>query len=160
MNRRNAARVLLLGPTGRLLLLRGEGGPIAEGAASFWFTAGGGLEPGESVVDAARREILEETGLRDVVLGPAVWYSEQVLTFEGAPTLFAETFLVAHAPAETLDAAGWTALEREMIREWRWWSLAEIAASNEVMFPTDLAALLGDVIAGRYPAEPLVIARL
>ena len=160
MNRRIAARLLLLSPAERLLLPRGEGGPIAEAAESFWFTVGGGLEPGESAADAARREIIEETGLTDAVLGPSVWYSEQILTFEGALTLFAETFFVAHARNEALDDAGWTELEREMIREWRWWSLEDIAASDEVIFPVGLADLLGAVIAGNYPAEPLVIARI
>lgn len=160
MIERIAARVLLLGPTGRLLLLRCEGGPVAEGARRFWMNVGGGLEPGEDLLTAARREVAEETGLIEVTFGPGVWYSEQVLTLNGAPTLFKETFVVAHAGSEDLDPAGWTDLEREMIRDWRWWSVDEIAASDETIYPAGLAELLPDVIAGRYPAAPLVIARM
>ena len=148
-----------MGPSGRLLLLRCEGGPVAEGARRFWMTVGGGLEPGEDIAAAARREVAEETGLTEVTFGPAVWYSEQVLTLNGEATLFKETYLIAHSASEDLDAAGWTDLEREMIREWRWWSVEEIAATDEVIFPAGLARLLPDVIAGRYPADPLVIAR-
>lgn len=164
MKERVAVRLLLLSPQGRLLLLRGEGGPVTamsgEDHGVFWFTAGGGLEPGEDLMTAARREVVEETGLTDVRFGPAVWYSEQVLSFHGEPTLFKETYIVAHAEAETLDAAGWTELERELIQDWRWWSLAEIAVTAEVIFPSGLANLLPDVIAGRYPSAPLVIARV
>jgi 8-oxo-dGTP pyrophosphatase MutT (NUDIX family) len=156
---RTAVRVLLFSPAGRLLLLRGEGGPV-EGAPVFWFTVGGGLEAGEELMAAARREVAEETGLVDVRFGPAVWYSEQILAFNGEGTLFKETFVVAHAPGETLDPSGWTALEREMIREWRWWTREEIAASDEVIYPDGLAHLLVDVLEARYPAEPLVIARV
>jgi 8-oxo-dGTP pyrophosphatase MutT (NUDIX family) len=159
MRERIAARVLLIGPSNRLLLLRGEGGPVA-GPARFWFTVGGGLEPGESLMDAARREVAEETGLAGVQFGPAVWYSEQLVTWNGEPALFRETFIAARSPTETLDDAAWTELERDMITGWRWWSVAEIAATDEVIFPRGLAPLLADVIAGRYPAEPLVIARV
>jgi 8-oxo-dGTP pyrophosphatase MutT (NUDIX family) len=164
LKERVAVRLLLLSPQGRLLLLRGEGGPVramsGEDCGAFWFTVGGGREPGEDLVTTARREVVEETGLTAVRFGPAVWYSEQVLSFHGEPTLFKETFIVAHAEAETLDPAGWTELEREMIRGWRWWSVEEIAATAEVIFPAGLAGLLPDVIAGRYPPAPLVIAPL
>ncbi len=163
MKERIAVRLLLLSPQGRLLLLRGEGGPVTamsgEHSGAFWFTAGGGLEPGEDLMTAARREVVEETGHTRVRFGPAVWCSEQVLSFHGEPTLFKETYVVAHADSETLDPAGWTELEREMIRDWRWWSLKEITATAEVIFPWGLADLLPDVLAGRYPATPLTIAR-
>jgi len=160
LKERIAARVLLLGPSGRLLLLRCEGGPVAEGSRRFWMTVGGGLEPGEDLAAAARREVAEETGLTDVIFGPAVWYSEQILTLNGEATLFKETYVVAHSASEDLDDAGWTDLERQMIRAWRWWSVDEIAATDEVIFPVGLAARLPDVVAGRYPDKPLVIARV
>ena len=44
---RNAARVLLIDPGGRLLLVHG-GDPADPSAGSWWFTPGGGMEPGES----------------------------------------------------------------------------------------------------------------
>lgn len=36
---------------------------------------GGGIEPGESIIDAARREAKEETNY-DIVLGPRLWVRE------------------------------------------------------------------------------------
>ena len=43
----------------------------------FWFPIGGEIEPGEEFMDAAIRELKEETGLeqQDVVFGPKVWFS-------------------------------------------------------------------------------------
>jgi len=55
---RLAGRAVVLGPSGRILLLHHRG-PHRP----FWATPGGGLEPGESFEDAARRELREETGL-------------------------------------------------------------------------------------------------
>jgi len=37
--------------------------PSNPGAQGFWFTIGGGIEAGESVYEAAAREVLEETGI-------------------------------------------------------------------------------------------------
>ena len=36
----------------------------------WWEIPGGGMDPGETSADAARREIVEETGISDLELGP------------------------------------------------------------------------------------------
>ena len=61
MRERLTARVLLFDPRGRLLLVRGRATPAAE--LSFWFTVGGGVEPGETLEAGALREVAEETGI-------------------------------------------------------------------------------------------------
>lgn len=54
-----AAGFLITAPTGRiLLLLRADNG----GSAGVWSIPGGNIEHGESPLDAARRELEEETG--------------------------------------------------------------------------------------------------
>ena len=52
---RRAVRVLLLDEADRVLLVR-----FHDGERSWWCTPGGGIEPGESAVEAARRELHEE----------------------------------------------------------------------------------------------------
>ena len=59
--RRQTARVLPVNPEGRVLLLHGWDPHHPE--APFWFTIGGGAEQGESLRDAATRELREETGI-------------------------------------------------------------------------------------------------
>lgn len=68
------AAILITDPQGRLLLLcRADNG--------CWGIPGGAMEPGETLEDAARRETLEETGLKvgamslfGVFSGPEVYY--------------------------------------------------------------------------------------
>ena len=57
-------RAIVVHKGAMLLLPPGSG----EGA---WLPPGGGLEPGESLAEAAAREVLEETGIRVRVTGPA-----------------------------------------------------------------------------------------
>lgn len=58
-DRRRSAIVLALDERGRVLLVRQRGGPFR----GEWLLPGGGLEPGETFEEAARREVREETCL-------------------------------------------------------------------------------------------------
>ncbi|MBO0838994.1 MAG: NUDIX domain-containing protein, partial [Actinobacteria bacterium] len=66
---RPAARVLLVDPADRVLLIRFVDG---ETGYEWWATPGGGLLDQEGHEEAALREVFEETGLRDLSLGPCV----------------------------------------------------------------------------------------
>lgn len=158
MQVRPTVRVLLLDPQDRLLLFRGRL-PAEPDGSSFWFTCGGGVEPGETLEDAARREVLEETGIAEFELGPAVWRDEGVMpAFEGGgpPMHFQQTFYVGRcAGGGDLSREGWTDLERRSIDEARWWTLAEIASASEIIYPRSLPIHLPDIIAGRWPSEPI-----
>jgi ATP phosphoribosyltransferase len=59
--RRKTARVLPVDPAGRVLLLHGWDPHRPE--ETFWFTIGGAAEHGESLRDAAIRELHEEAGI-------------------------------------------------------------------------------------------------
>ena len=158
--RRLTARVLLLDPHDRILLMRGRlpGDPHAP---RVWFTIGGGMEPGETVLEAATREIVEETGLTDARLGPVVWTGEAMLhDRKRRPVHFFESFVVAWTGGGPLSREGWQALEREFVDDMRWWTLAELMATPETVYPEGLAERLPDVLAGRFPAKPLVIRTL
>lgn len=118
---------------------------------------GGRVEDGEDVLTAALREAREETGRDDIRIGPAVWYGEQILAIAGQPTLFKETFVVAHAARSEVTDARWSAAERAIIREVRWWSLDEIAETADTILPSVLAELLPPILAGAYPDPPLTV---
>jgi 8-oxo-dGTP pyrophosphatase MutT (NUDIX family) len=120
----------------------------------LWVTLGGRIEPGESVLTAAERELCEETGIVDARVGPVVWYGEQVLRINGRPRLLKENFVLARCFSARLSDAGWTSEERQAIAEMRWWSLDELRATSEEVKPPRLAALLRELLnsLGREPS--------
>jgi phosphatase NudJ len=108
-----------------------------------WSLPGGRVEPGEALLEACRREVLEETGVPvrlDGILRlehtPAGNTSRLRVIFVGTP--LDDTAPKAVADAESLQA--------------RWLTLDEIAELR--LRGSELRALLESVVAGR-PAFPL-----
>src|SRR5262245_48460750 len=99
--------------------LPGGSGPGA------WFTVGGGVEAGETYLEAAAREIGEETGILDFELGPVVWLREGVVRIP-EPTLLVEQYIVARCDGGPIDRSGWNEIERELVDDIRWWTLQEL----------------------------------
>jgi 8-oxo-dGTP pyrophosphatase MutT (NUDIX family) len=147
MRERVTARVLLLDPEGRILLMKGRL-PSDPGAPGAWFTVGGGVEPGESLETAAHREIREETGFTDAEIGAVLWRGEQIHhDRKGRPVRVLESFMVATCAGGEPDRGGWQALEQEFVDDIRWWSLSDLAACEDAVFPADLALRLGEWLA-------------
>src|SRR5918994_7107861 len=73
---REAVRALVVDPERRVLLVRFE-----FPDAHVWATPGGGMEPGETVEDALRRELGEELGLTAFDIGPLVWERTHIIPF-------------------------------------------------------------------------------
>ncbi len=94
---RTAARVLLLDGDDRVLLLSGTDPKVGS---RWWITPGGGVEGGETLPDAARRELAEETGLllgADDLVGP-IWRRVARFTFTGIDYEQTEFYFAARAP--------------------------------------------------------------
>ena len=158
MRERLTARVLLFDRDGRILLMKGRL-PSGPDQPAAWFTVGGGAEPGESVLEAAAREIREETGFTDAELGPMVWRREGPLHLaNGERVLFKEHYVVARCAGGEPSRAGWDEVERALVDDIRWWTLADLRGCEEMVHPVGLVDLLPDILAGRYPAEPREIA--
>jgi len=159
---RSSGRVLLVDRDDRVLLLRGTD-PGDPRAGHWWFTPGGGLEPGESAEQGARRELLEETGLDLAELGPPVWVRTAEFTFMGRPYRQAETFFLARVDTHAVDFGGHSDVERASVQAFRWWSLDDLDAAVEAVHPSALAAELRLLLArGQQtgpPAEPKDVGR-
>ncbi|WP_375424485.1 NUDIX hydrolase [uncultured Friedmanniella sp.] len=145
MQERRAGRVLAVHGDA-VLLLRGCD-PARPQDGSWWFTVGGGCENGESTADAARREAFEEAGLvLPADLGPVVLHRTAEFDFEGGRFRQSEDFYLARVDSDTVDTSGWTDVEQRSVSAYRWWSLAELAVTAEIVFPENLCALLTDLI--------------
>lgn len=149
---REAARVVLFDATGRILLARGH--DAAQPERSWWFTIGGGIEEGEDPRQCAQRELFEETGIRldvNALKGPVLYRSAE-FDFLTVTARQDEWFFIAQLEGKTptLQAEGWTALEREVIDEQRWWNLDELAtcAVDTEVYPRSLVDLAHKWLAG------------
>ena len=95
-----------------LLVRRGR-----EPAAGEWSVPGGRVEPGELLMEAVVRELLEETGLRGVC-GPLVGWVERISEDHHFVILdFEATVAGDFTPTAGSDAA-----------EARWWPVSEVAS--------------------------------
>ena len=152
---REAVRALIVDQDRRVLLVRFE-----FPDAHVWATPGGGMEPGETVEDALRRELGEELGLTTFDVGPLVWERTHIIPFldgrfDGQHD---RCFLVetdAFAPAPALS---WEQLNAEYLFEIRWWTPDEVAAFQPtdrlITAPRRLAALFSSVLTDGVPATP------
>jgi 8-oxo-dGTP pyrophosphatase MutT (NUDIX family) len=145
-NRRVSARVVLLDGDGCVLLFCGSDPANVEGPR-WWFTVGGAVEPGESLKEAAVREVAEETGLpvtaADLV-GP-VWRRDAVFDFDGETIRSEEMFFLLRIDRFEPVVTGHTELERRTIHGHRWCDatmIGELVAKGETVYPLQLGELL------------------
>jgi 8-oxo-dGTP pyrophosphatase MutT (NUDIX family) len=145
---RTAGRVLVLNSAGQVLLFEGFDPGLSDGPR-FWFTPGGGCEPGESFEAAARRELVEETGLAPERLDGPVHERITVFDMEGVTFRQSEQFFLAHVDGDDIEIVsdGFTDLERRSVLGHRWWSVAELRAATAEIYPAVLADLL-ETVAG------------
>jgi 8-oxo-dGTP diphosphatase len=128
---------MLFDEAGAILLVRfvvpREGGEFV-----FWALPGGEIEAGETEIEAAAREVREELGLELHVSGPVYRDSNQFF-HQGEMQDNVDFLFRAECGHEEPRLIGSTTDEREIMKEIRWWSEAEIEASGERIFPVNLA---------------------
>ena len=144
---------MLLDPDGHVLLQRFR----RDDGVDIWITPGGAIEAGETALDAARRELLEETGVEGAELLGPIWTRRHVFEWAGNHLDQREQFFVARVesrvdPAPTLAP---DAIAAEGIEESRWWSVAELEADPVLRAPRQLAQLIRDLDATGVPEEPI-----
>ena len=146
MRTRPSARLLVIGPDDRVLLFRFMLANSKLAVKDYWATPGGSLEGNETHAEAARRELFEETGFVSGISDAPVAEREFVLQMsDGENVLAVERFFLTRVDKPVLSNAGWTEVEKQIMVEHRWWSVAELRATSEAVFPENLVAMLATV---------------
>ncbi len=134
---RRAARLLVVDARARLLLFRFT----PDDRPPFWATPGGELEGDEDFADAARRELEEETGFVAEPGEPVDFKTSEFKTFSGRHVRAVEQYFVVRVEQTAIDTSGHSRMERDVMREHRWWSAAELRACADRYYPPDLPDL-------------------
>lgn len=178
---RKAVRAVLTTPDHRVLLCRFEfpqrrtvwtpddgpmGGPDVR---TVWALPGGGIDPGESTIEALHRELREEVGIAhhdpEYVVGPHIWSRRHIIPFangewDGQDDTFFHLPVIE--PFEPRPALSWQQLNDEHMYELRWWTIEEVAQATAaaeqtgvVMAPRQLAGLLATLRDDGVPSDPI-----
>lgn len=154
---RSAVRLMVLDIEGRVLLLQIRE-PLDPDQRTCWELPGGGIDVGETYVDAAVRELAEETGLRvePSDIGAPKWRRTVTFRHAGFRRLQDEVVVAVRltASAPNVSKANQLEAEQQNYRGFFWWPVAEIETSTERFFPGQLPALVGRFLRGEQIEEP------
>ena len=145
---RETARIVLHDRDEHFLLLLTHF-DAAVGLPPRWITPGGGIDDGESVLEAAVRELREETGriveppeLGDVIAEvPGWWDWADGDRFHS----YVDHFYALAVDRFEPDTTGWTDSEHHDVLDMRWWTMDEIAAEQPFLGPPGLTSVLAAV---------------
>jgi 8-oxo-dGTP pyrophosphatase MutT (NUDIX family) len=151
---RDVVRLVVRDGQDRILLFHTHELSLPE-LGTWWELPGGGLEPGETHVEAAVRELREEAGI--VVpperVGAPTWRRIGVFRHREVRHLQHEVVVQAQldGAGPPIDETGRLDYEHEDYFDYRWWPIREVLESGEMFYPRSLPRLLARFLRG----EPL-----
>jgi 8-oxo-dGTP diphosphatase len=147
MRERPSAPLLVVDPWNRILLFRFrfDSGPLT--GTAYWATPGGALDVGETYAQAARRELMEETGI-DAEVGDAVAIRQTSFMLSTGEMVSAEEHYFLVQTDHAVDIGGNPdPVERAFIAEAKWWADDELSATADAVFPENIADMVRHALA-------------
>ncbi|GAB3437054.1 NUDIX hydrolase [Flindersiella endophytica] len=135
--RRFTARALPVNSEGRVLLLNGFDPHRPD--EPFWFTVGGAAEDGETLQEAAMRELHEEAGILVQVEEFSESLGTSTVEFSFGPYAITQdqTFFAVRVGDAEVSFDHMEPIEKDTTLGYRWWNADELEASD-VTYPPEL----------------------
>ena len=160
---RNSIKIVLLNKNNDLLLLFTDDSSIktvdGKYSGGFYQLVGGKMESGETLLDTAKRELFEETGLtsENVKFYKVIWYGNLDLNIHGKMTHINQQFILAKTDKDIVTLKNLTEEEKGTCKKLCWMSLDEIENSEATIYPKRLPLYLKDVLDGNIPEKPIFV---
>lgn len=154
---RKAVRIVVLDEVGNVLLLRTR--DVSDpGLGAWWELPGGGIDDGETYLQAALRELHEEVGIvvNGAQVGEPNWRRSASFRYRRQRRLQDEVVIKVVLPVRSSELSGTARLNYEIEDhiDYRWWPITEIENSQERFYPGTLPVLLAPFLAGHEIDEP------
>jgi 8-oxo-dGTP pyrophosphatase MutT (NUDIX family) len=154
---RKVVRAVVLDARERILLFHTRDPTVPE-RGEWWELPGGGLEPGETYLEAVIRELAEEAGLAitPAQVGPPNWRRQASFVYRNVRLDNDEVVVTVRLDGDGPDVDGTNRVdfEDEDYFGFRWWPVGEVVASRELFYPGRLPAMLTPFLAGEEIDEP------
>jgi 8-oxo-dGTP pyrophosphatase MutT (NUDIX family) len=154
---RNVVRAVVLDAEEKVLLFHTRD-PTYPELGQWWELPGGGLEDGETHLQAVIRELAEEAGLvvSAAQVGEPTWRRRATYRYRGERRISNEVIVAVRIPqlAPAVDGSARVDFEDEDYFGYRWWPLPDLAATAERCYPGRLPSLVGPFLAGEQIDEP------
>ena len=148
---RPAARLVIVDPAGAVYQQLHDDAEIGL----HWAPPGGGIEAGESEIEAAVRETAEETGWTDVKVGPLLCTWQHDYERDGVPTRQTEAIYLAEGPRRDPEGDLTESHRIDGILATRWWTPGALDESKALFWPPNLPELAARVRREGPPVEPI-----
>ena len=154
---RRVVRLVVLDTASQVLLFHTHD-PTYPELGTWWELPGGGIEAGETYVDAAIRELGEETGIvaTAVQVGAPTWQRHATFRYRAERRLQHEVVVTVQlsSAVPSVDGELRVGYEAEDYFSYRWWAVEEITGSSERFYPGRLAVLISAYLGGETIDEP------
>jgi 8-oxo-dGTP pyrophosphatase MutT (NUDIX family) len=122
---------------------------------TWWATPGGGLEQGEKSIEAARRELREETGIDGEALVGPIWVDDHWFRTADELVHQSDRYFLLRVDKPEVDVGGLDHFESEMMVEHRWWRLKDLEETADRVFPIGLTGYTRQLLDEGPPQKPL-----